>query len=62
MAEEKKKYCPLKFAASKSKTAYVIGQHCDKESCAFWVPRERLCAVRQIAEDLNHIASHSKFQ
>ena len=59
MADENKKICPMGMNRSTMDEGTAF---CQEQRCAWWVPKERLCTLRLIAEDLNHIASHSKFQ
>lgn len=65
MAKDEKKICPLTYSTA-IKGAYDQQvsdfDFCPEQQCAWWVPKERCCTLRLIAEDLNHIASHSKFQ
>ena len=64
MADEKKKICPLSYALGKGAydQEHSGFDFCPEQQCAWWVTKERCCCMRLIAEDLNHIASHSKFQ
>ena len=64
MADEKKKICPLSHSISKGAYDQEVSDFdfCPEEQCAWWVTKERCCSLKLIAEDLNHIASHSKFQ
>lgn len=55
------KLCPLKFATPKNRVSDEIGWNC-RENCAWWILKEKCCSLRLIAEDLNYIANHSKFQ
>ena len=64
MADEKKtifnevkRICPLRAIPKDEDYMY-----CAERLCAWWNYKETCCSVKLIAEDLNHIASHSKFQ
>ncbi|GAF77210.1 unnamed protein product [marine sediment metagenome] len=51
------KFCPLSFGGG-----YKGARNCVKEKCELWVPGESRCSFRLLAEALNQISNHSKFQ
>jgi hypothetical protein len=64
MADEKKKICPLTWATEKGAYDQQVSDFtfCPEQQCAWWNHKEKCCSLKLIAEDLNHIASHSKLQ
>ena len=64
MAKDEKKICPLSYAIGKGAYDQDASDfdYCPEQQCAWWNHKDRCCSVKLLAEDLNHIASHSKFQ